>query len=185
MTNTSIKDIQQVLEHNNAGFRRVPGTTLKNQLGEIVYTPPQNADEIESLMANLEGFINDDTISDLDPLIKMAIIHHQFESIHPFFDGNGRTGRIVNILYLVTKDLLDIPILYLSRYVIRNKGEYYRLLQDVRVNNSWEEWVLFMLKGIEETAEQTIYLVKQISIMMADYKFKMRPAFGKVYRLPF
>src|SRR5574344_58333 len=182
LTNTSIKDIQQVLEHNNAGFRRVPGTTLKNQLGEIVYTPPQNADEIELFMANLEGFINDDTISELDPLIKMAIIHHQFESIHPFFDGNGRTGRIVNILYLVIKELLDIPILYLSRYVIRNKGDYYRLLQEVRVSNSWEEWVLFMLKGVEETAEQTIYLVKQVSTMMAEYKFKMRPAFGKVYR---
>jgi len=96
---------------------------LKNQLGEIVYTPPQNADEIEFYMANLEKFINDDTISELDPLIKMAIIHHQFESIHPYFDGNGRTGRIVNILYLVIKELLDIPILYLSRYVIRNKGE--------------------------------------------------------------
>ena len=92
-------------------------------MGEIVYTPPQNADEIEFYMANLEKFINDDTISELDPLIKMAIIHHQFESIHPFFDGNGRTGRIVNILYLVIKELLDIPILYLSRYVIRNKGE--------------------------------------------------------------
>lgn len=182
LTNSTIKEIQQVLEHNSAGFRRAPGTTFKNQLGEIVYTPPQDEEEIQKFMTNLERFINDDTISELDPLIKMAIIHHQFESIHPFFDGNGRTGRIINILYLVIKDLLDTPILYLSRYVIRNKSEYYRLLQDVRENNSWEEWVLFILKGVEETAEQTIYLVKQISIMMTDYKFKMRPVFGKVYR---
>lgn len=182
LTNSSIKEIQQVLEDNDAGFRSVPGTTLKNQLGEIVYTPPQSVDDIELFMVNLEAFINDDTISDLDPLVKMAIIHHQFESIHPFFDGNGRTGRIINILYLVIKDLLDIPILYLSRYIIRNKSEYYRLLQQVRENNAWEEWVLYILKGVEETAEQTIYLVKQISAMMAEYKFKMRPVFGKVYR---
>ena len=182
LTNSSIREIQQTLERNNAGFRKVPGTTLKNQLGEIVYTPPQSYDEIEKFMSNLELFINDDSISELDPLIKMAIIHHQFESIHPFFDGNGRTGRIINILYLVIKDLLDIPILYLSRYIIRNKGEYYKHLQQVRDSNSWEEWVIFILKGIEETAEQTIYLVKQISVMMNEYKFKMRPLFGKVYR---
>jgi len=182
LSNSVIKNIQQVLENNNAGFRKVPGTTLKNQSGEIVYTPPQSYDEIESHMTNLEQFINDDEMSELDPLIKMAIIHHQFESIHPFFDGNGRTGRIINILYLVNKDLLDIPILYLSRYIIRNKSEYYRLLQQVRDNNLWEEWVLFILKGIEETADQTIYLVKQISALMTEYKFKMRPVFGKAYR---
>ena len=182
LSNSVIKEIQRLLEHNNAGFRRIPGTSLKNQSGETIYTPPQNPDDIEQCMANLEQFINDDALSDLDPLIKMAIIHHQFESIHPFFDGNGRTGRIINILYLVIKDRLDIPILYLSRYIIKNKSVYYKLLQQVRENYAWEEWILFILKGIEETARQTIYLVKQISSMMSDYKFKMRPAFGKVYR---
>ncbi len=183
LTNNAIIEIFRNVKQNNSGFRVTPGTTLKNErTQEIVYEPPQNIDLIQNYMSNLEKFINDELISDLDPLVKMAIIHHQFESIHPFSDGNGRTGRIINILYLVIKELLDIPILYLSRYVIRNKGDYYRLLQEVRVSNSWEEWVLFMLKGVEETAEQTIYLVKQVSTMMAEYKFKMRPAFGKVYR---
>lgn len=182
LSNSVIKEIQSILEHNDAGFRKIPGTSLKNQSGEIIYTPPQNPEEIEEYMANLEVFINNDDVSDLDPLTKMAIIHHQFESIHPFFDGNGRTGRIINILYLVVKDRLDIPILYLSRYIIKNKSEYYKLLQKVRDSNAWEEWILFILKGIEETARQTIYLVKEISSMMSDYKFKMRPVFGKVYR---
>jgi Fic family protein len=182
LSNSVIKEIQSMLEHNDAGFRKISGTSLKNQSGEIIYTPPQNPDEIEDYMANLEIFINNDDVSDLDPLTKMAIIHHQFESIHPFFDGNGRTGRIINILYLVVKDRLDIPILYLSRFIIKNKSEYYKLLQKVRDSNAWEEWILFILKGVEETARQTIYLVKQISTMMSEYKFKMRPAFGKVYR---
>ncbi len=144
LSNSVIKEIQSMLEHNDAGFRKIPGTSLKNQSGEIIYTPPQNPDEIEDYMANLEIFINNDDVSDLDPLTKMAIIHHQFESIHPFFDGNGRTGRIINILYLVVKDRLDIPILYLSRYIIKNKSEYYKLLQKVRDSNAWEEWILFM-----------------------------------------
>ena len=101
-------------------------------------------------------------MEDIDPLIKMAIIHHQFESIHPFYDGNGRTGRIINSLYLVLKGLLDLPILYLSRYIIKNKGAYYRLIQSVRDYGNWEDWILFMLKGIEETASETIVFVKAI-----------------------
>lgn len=132
LNNNIIKEIQQVLEENSAGFRALPGTTLKNSNGNIVYTPPQNKQAVEQYMNNLEQFINDDTISNIDPLIKMAIIHHQFESIHPFYDGNGRTGRIINILYLVKQKLLDLPILYLSRYIIQNKTKYYDLLQNVR-----------------------------------------------------
>lgn len=187
ITLNTIKDVQEVLENNSAGFRKLPGTNLKNSQGEIVYTPPQNRADIESYMANLERYINDNELSDLDPLIKMSIIHHQFESIHPFYDGNGRTGRIVLILYLVLSDLLDLPILYLSRYITHNKGEYYKLMQEVRNHNGdnfeqWEAWILFMLKGVEVTAEQTIHLIKGISALMADYKAKLRSAFGRQYK---
>jgi Fic family protein len=182
LTNTRIKDIQQMLEGNRAGFLAVPGTTLKRNDGTIVYTPPQGKQEVEAYMANLEQFINDNALSDIDPLIKMAIIHHQFESIHPFYDGNGRTGRIVNILYLVTQQLLDLPILYLSRYIIQNKAEYYALLQNVRDTNDWERWVIFILKGVEQTAADTIRTVKEISILMYQFKHKIRPILGKSYR---
>lgn len=181
LTLSIIKEVQEVLESNKAGFRRLPGTSLQNQRKEIVYTPPQSYDEIIRHMDNLELYINDDSIQDVDALIKMAIIHHQFESIHPFYDGNGRTGRIVNSLYLVTKELLDLPILYLSRYIIKYKSEYYRLIQSVRDNNNWEDWILFILKGVEETAEETIVLVKQIKLLMQEYKEKMRLVLGKQY----
>jgi Fic family protein len=182
LLNSCIKEIQKKLENNSAGFRSVPGTTLKNQAGEIVYTPPQDKKVIEKSMDNLQEFINDDSISDLDPIIKMAIIHHQFESIHPFYDGNGRTGRIINILYLISKDLLDLPILYLSRYVITNKAEYYQRIQAVRDNNEWEAWILYMLKGVEQTAAHTIGQVKAISALMMEYKHKIRPLLGRSYR---
>lgn len=181
LTNSIIKDIQQTLEDNKAGFRTLPGTTLKDQFGDVVYTPPQDKGLIERCMQNLEMFINDDSLSDLDPLVKMAIIHHQFESIHPFYDGNGRTGRIINILYLVIKELLDLPILYLSRYIIRNKAMYYQTLQAVRDRDEWEQWILFMLKGVESTAEETIILVGEISRLMTDYKNRMRSLPGRVY----
>lgn len=179
--------IQQVLEQNNAGFRNVPGTVLKSSDGRIVYTPPQEHDEIVRLMTNLEQYINDSSLQDVDPLIKLAVIHHQFESIHPFFDGNGRTGRILIVLYLVINGLLDLPILYLSRYITHNKGKYYRLIQQIRDReddnfHEWENWILFMLKGIEETASQTIELVKQISSLMAEYKNILRPLFGQQYK---
>ncbi|MCD8041487.1 MAG: Fic family protein [Tannerellaceae bacterium] len=181
LTTNNIKDIQKKLEKNTAGFRSVPGTTLKNQAGEIVYTPPQDKKVIEEYMDNLQTFINDNTIIDLDPLIKMAIIHHQFESIHPFYDGNGRTGRIINVLYLVINNLLDLPILYLSRYIISNKGDYYRLIQTVRETGNWEEWILFILKGVEETARQTVELVKGISRLMQEYKIQVRECLKKAY----
>lgn len=187
LTLNDIKRVQEILEQNSAGFRTTPGTQLKRSSdGAIVYTPPQDGTEIVKYMANLEQFINDMQLSQLDPLIKMAIIHHQFESIHPFYDGNGRTGRIVNILYLVISGLLDLPILYLSRYITRNKGEYYRLIQAIRDKDTdnaqeWEAWILFMLKGVEVTATDTITLVKKIGEMMDDYKRIIRPAFGGKY----
>ena len=175
LTNRSILKIQEVLEYNKAGFRKVPGTSLKNaSTGEVIYTPPQHSDDILRLMSNLERFINDSDMSDYDPIVKMAIIHFQFESIHPFYDGNGRTGRIINILYLILEDLLNLPILYLSSYVIRNKVDYYRLLQEVRTENNWEEWLLFMSKAIEKTSKETIELILQIQSLMKEYKIRLR-----------
>lgn len=187
LTSSVIREIQKLLEHNSAGFRSIPGTTLKSSDGKTVYTPPQDRTEILNYMDNLETFINNDDISELDPLIKLAIIHHQFESIHPFYDGNGRTGRIICVLFLVLTGRLDLPILYLSRYITHNKKKYYELIQDIRDKNSdnadeWEAWILFILKGIEETAIETTRLVKGISKLMADFKSVLRPKFGKQYR---
>ena len=175
LSNNLILEIQSELVKNHAGFRKLPGTELKNgQTGETVYVPPQNPEDILRLMANLEQYINVDDLSPIDPLIKMAVIHFQFESIHPFYDGNGRTGRILNIMYLVQMKLLEIPVLYLSRYIIRNKNKYYSLLQAVREKGSWVEWVLFMLNGVEQTARQTIYVVQKIRDLMMEYKHKIR-----------
>lgn len=175
LTNNNIIQIQAVLEENQAGFRKLPGTALKNaSTGETIYTPPQNYDEIMRLMTNLEQYINDSSIQDCDPLIKMAVIHFQFERIHPFYDGNGRTGRIINILYLIMQKLQSLPVLYLSNYIIKNKQDYYRLLQEVREKDSWEEWLLFMIKGVEQTARETIELIIKIRELMLDYKHRLR-----------
>lgn len=182
LTNNLILRIQEQIEGNKAGFRTQAGTALKNeQTGEIIYTPPQEKDAILRYMGNLQDFINTPELCDWDPLIKMAVIHHQFESIHPFFDGNGRTGRIINILYLVQQGLLDTPVLYLSRYINQNKGEYYRLLQAVREQNSWEEWLLFMLEGIYLSADQVTGLIKDMRTLLFEYKNKLRNQKPKVY----
>ena len=170
LTNRTILQIQEVLEDNNAGFRKLPGTALKSSAtGETIYTPPQDYEEIVRLMSNLETYINDSGICDYDPLVKMAIIHFQFESIHPFYDGNGRTGRIINILYLILEKLQSLPVLYLSSYIIRHKPDYYRLLQKVRTENLWDEWILFMIRGIVETARETIDLILKINELLLDY----------------
>ncbi len=175
LANNDIIAIQAELEKNTAGFRKLPGTALKNAAtGETVYTPPQEYSVIVDLMKNLELFINDDTISDFDPLVKMAIMHYQFESIHPFYDGNGRTGRIINVLYLVMKDLLNLPILYLSRYIILNKGNYYKLLQEVRETYNWENWLLFMIDGVEQISKETIILIGKIRELIFEYKNLLR-----------
>ncbi len=182
LTLNHIKQIQAELEGNNAGFRKQLGTALKNaNTGEVVYTPPQHPEKIEQLMGNLGQYLNNDELSDIDPLIKMAIIHHQFESIHPFYDGNGRTGRIINILYLVCKDLLSLPILYLSRYIIENKTDYYKYLQRVRDTDDWEAWLLFILRGVVETAQRTIRLVSAIKELMQRYKHQIRSELPKIY----
>jgi Fic family protein len=175
LTNRIVLKIQEVLEGNKAGFRKLPGTTLKNtSTGEIIYTPPQDPEEIKDLMTNLEKFINDKESSDFDPLVKMAIIHYQFETIHPFYDCNGRTGRIINILYLIQEKLQDLPILYLSSYIIKNKSDYYRLLQEVRTKNNWEEWLLFMIKAVDQTSRETIDLIIKIRELMMNYKRTLR-----------
>lgn len=182
LINSHILEIQQAIEENSAGFRKLPGTVLKNdKTGEIVYSPPQDEAQIRSLMNNLELFINDDSLSEIDPLIKMAVIHHQFESIHPFYDGNGRTGRIINILYLVKVGLLDSPVLYLSRYINQNKHKYYQLLQDVRDLGNWEDFILFMLEGVEKTAHQTVKLIQQMRDLMQRYKHIVREKLPKIY----
>ena len=174
LTNNHILRIQAELEMNNAGFRRLPGTALKGAGGRTVYTPPQDPATIVRLMGDLERFINEDALYDTDPLIKMALIHHQFESIHPFYDGNGRTGRIVNVLYLVKQGLLDIPVLYMSRHIVRTKSEYYRLLQEVREGDLWEVWVLYMLTAVEQTAHEGIEVIQAIKNLLLDYKHRIR-----------
>lgn len=175
--------IQETLEKNRAGLRKLPGTALKNQAtGEVVYEPPQSAPDIVDLMENLVAYLNDDELCDADPLVKMAIIHHQFESIHPFYDGNGRTGRIINMLYLVAKDLLDLPVLYLSHYLIQTKSRYYQELQAVRDTGDWEPWLLYMLEGVSRTARETIELIGQIRDLMQHTKHRMREECPKIYR---
>ena len=174
LTTNHILEIQGELEGNSAGFRKLPGTVLKDGSGRTIYTPPQEPDVIVALMRDLERFINDEDAFEVDPLIKMALIHHRFESIHPFYDGNGRTGRIINVLYLVKQGLLDIPVLYLSRYIVRTKSDYYRLLQDVRDRDNWEGWVLYMLTAVEQTAGQAIATINAIRIALLDTKHRIR-----------
>jgi len=191
LTLKTILEIQATLEGNNAGFRRTPGTVLKNeQTGETVYTPP-SPELIPDMMATLERFIHSD--DELDPLVRMALIHHQFESIHPFYDGNGRTGRIINILCLVKEGLLDTPILYLSRYISQTKSSYYHALQQVRDNNDWEQWLLYLLRGVALTARHTTGLVEGIGSLLqqykqrirADYKFYSQDLINNIFRHPY
>jgi Fic family protein len=175
LTNNAIIEMFRVLKGTQEEFRATPGTALKNEAtGELVYVPPQDRDEIVVHMTALERFINDDAASELDPLVKMALIHHQFESIHPFSDGNGRIGRIINVLYLTRVGLLEIPVLYLSRYITANKADYYRLLQAVRDDGEWEPWLLYMLRAVSETSQQTLALIEGVRLLMADYKRRLR-----------
>ena len=163
----TILQIQQELERNNAGIRKTPGTNLVNEKsGQVIYTPPDNPDTLSGLLTNLEKYLNTDT--DADPLIQMAVSHYQFESIHPFYDGNGRTGRIINVLFLVLRGLLDSPVLYLSSFINRHKAQYYHLLQDVRESGNWEGWILFILKAVEETSKETLEIIQSIVSLMEE-----------------
>lgn len=181
LTNGGLIALFQTLKNSSEGFRQIPGTVLKNEKsGETVYVPPQSARDVQQHMSDLERFIND-TDSGLDPLIRMALIHHQFESIHPFSDGNGRVGRIVCVLFLTKVALLNTPILYLSRYIHRHKADYYRLLQAVRDEGAWHEWLMFMLDAVAETAQSTVILVEGMRDLMASTKQRLRNDLPKLY----
>lgn len=160
--------------------RKIPGTALGNdKTGNIIYTPPVGENVIRNLLSNWEKFIHD--YRELDPLICMAIAHYQFEAIHPFTDGNGRTGRIINSLFLIQENLLTLPILYLSRYIIRNKSDYYRLLLKVTSNDVWEEWILFIVRGIEETALWTTAKIAAIRTLQEHTSEYIRNGLPKIY----
>ena len=171
----------RILKKRDDGYRKTSGTILRNeQTGQEIYRPPQEEKEIIRLMRELENFINA-AANDLDPLIRMALIHHQFESIHPFPDGNGRVGRMLNVLYLTHTGLLDTPILYLSRAINATKPDYYRLLQAVRDDAAWEEWVIYMLGAVARTADSTLRLVGNIRDLMQNTKHRLRETLPKIY----
>ena len=176
--------VQEEVEQNNAGLRKVPGTVLKNQTtGAVVYEPPQDAVLIEKLMTELVEFIHagNGQKNELDPLLRMAIAHHQFESIHPFYDGNGRTGRILNLLILQREGLLDLPVLYLSRYITSTKSQYYQLLQSTRETGDWVDWCVYMVKGVAMTAKSEVKLVKALRDLMQTTKHRLRNELPKIY----
>lgn len=159
--------------------RSVPGTALAKESGEVVYTPPEGESHLRDLLANWERYLHEQT--EIDPLIRMAVGHYQFEAIHPFTDGNGRTGRVLNSLFLISEGLLTLPILYLSRYVIANKQDYYRLLLGVTRDGAWEPWVLFVLRGVEETANWTRQKIDAIRLLLAHTTDYVRDRAPKVY----
>jgi Fic family protein len=182
LTLNDIIEFHSIITGNSAGVRKQSGTVLKNdKTGEIIYTPPQHYDEIMTCLTNLFNYINDDSLEDYDYLVKMALIHYQFESIHPFYDGNGRSGRILNVLYLVLKDLLELPILYVSRYIIKHKSDYYRLLQEVRTKENYTEWILFMLDAVEVTANNSCDLIDSIETMMNNTQKLIQQKLPKIY----
>jgi len=177
---STILRVQEEVEQNNAGFRKVPGTVLKNQTtGAVVYEPPQDAVLIEKLMTQLVDFIHAE--DEFDPLLRMAIAHHQFESIHPFYDGNGRTGRILNLLMLQREGLMDLPVLYLSRYITATKDQYYRLLQATRETHDWSDWCVYIVKGVALTARSEIRLIRNLRELMQATKQRLRKELPKIY----
>ena len=180
LTTNVIVDIQAELIQNNAGIRSLPGTALKHAItGDIVYTPPVGNQRIKEKLKNLEDYLHSE--DGIDPLIKLAVMHYQFEAIHPFYDGNGRTGRILNVLYLVQQNLLQQPILYLSHHIIKNKNDYYALLRHVTFQNNYEPWILFMLTCIDKSAEETIQTIKAIQNLMKTFSEKIKQQFPNMY----
>jgi len=170
-TNSLIK-IQEVLEPGKRGIRRVPGVTIRNSItGEAIYTPPDGHDIIVDKLKNFENYFNDQlNFDDVDPLVRMAIMHYQFEAIHPFLDGNGRTGRIIMILYLVLANRLELPILFLSKYILENRDEYYKKLRGVTEKGEWMDWVIYILQGVDLQAKETGKNIIQIKSLMEEYK---------------
>jgi Fic family protein len=179
LTTPLMVEIVQILRNSTEGIRKLPGTKLVNVKGEVKYTPPEGLSIIQDKLFNLEKFIYAD--DSLDPLIKMAIIHYQFEAIHPFSDGNGRTGRILNILFLIEKKLLDIPILYLSSYIISTKTSYYNGLQQVTANQAWEPWIMYMLEALEKTAIETRRRILSIHRLTQETAEKIRSLLPRIY----
>jgi len=174
--------IQAALVENRAGLRRLPGTVLKNQqTGEVVYEPPQDPAEVDRLLSNFLEHFHRDQPGDPDSLVRMALLHYQFESIHPFYDGDGRTGRILNLLHLVLHGLLDLPVLDLSRHIVQHKADYYRGLQAVRESAAWESWVLYLLSAVEETSRATLTKVRGIRTLMQETKQRLRRELAKLY----
>jgi Fic family protein len=178
ITTNLLVGIMQRIRNSEDGIRKNPGTRLSNPAkSEIIYTPPEGEELIRQKLFALEQFIHSDEDNELDPLIKMALIHYQFEAIHPFSDGNGRTGRILNILYLIQQQMIGLPILYLSKYIIENKTDYYRLLREVTEDNNWNDWVLYVLNGVAETSASTLEKIKRILVLKdeaeAELKFQM------------
>lgn len=181
LTNMMV-EIVQTIKQNKSGIRNTPGTALKNAInGEIIYTPPCCEDVLREKLAALERFINNPEAALLDPLIKMAFIHYQFEAIHPFSDGNGRTGRIVNALYLVQQELLSQPVLYLSSYIVKYKTEYYQLLRGVTEKNNWHDWVMYILTAIIETAQLTTKKIKNMLSLKEEMEKRMKQALGSSF----
>ena len=179
LTTRLFEELFQIIKETTAGVRRMPGTKLANPFGEVIYTPPEGEAIIRDKLANLERFIYDD--SDLDPLIKLAVMHYQFEAIHPFTDGNGRTGRIINILYLVEVGLLDIPVLYLSRYIIDHKSAYYAGLKQITRDHDWEPWIIYMLDAIAQTARITRERILGIRNLMREGIEQVKQQLPKIY----
>jgi Fic family protein len=181
LTNTMI-EIVQTIKQNKSGIRNTPGTALKNAInGEVIYTPPCCEDVLREKLAALEQFINDPGSSPLDPLVKMALIHYQFEAIHPFADGNGRTGRIVNALYMVQQELLSQPVLYLSSYIVKYKPEYYQLLRGVTEKNNWHDWVMYMLTALIETAQLTSKKIRGMLSLKDEFEKQMKQTLGSSF----
>lgn len=179
LTTNLFLELARLIKQSELEVRAIPGTALKNDLGEVVYTPPAGAAVIRDKLANLERFIHAD--DDIDPLVKMTVMHYQFEAIHPFPDGNGRTCRILNLLYLVDRGLLDIPVLFLSRYIIANKAAYYDGLRRVTEEQDWENWVLFMLKAVEVTAQETHDRVTSILKLMDETQVRVQREAPGIY----
>lgn len=173
-------EVCSTLKNTEMAIRKIPGTVISNQsTGEIIYTPPAGETVIRDLLTNWENFLHKE--DDIDPLIKMAVSHYQFEAIHPFHDGNGRTGRILNVLYLLEQELLTLPILYLSRYIVQNKSNYYQLLNQVTHEKQWEPWLLFMLEGVEQTSIWTNYKISAIRELINMTTEYIKAQLPKVY----
>ena len=180
LTTRIVVDICRTIKGVNLDIRATPGTTLTNSFtGEVIYTPPEGADHLRALLGNWERFVNEPT--DLDPLVRMAVQHYQFEAIHPFIDGNGRTGRVLNVLSLVQDQLLDLPTLYLSRHILRTKPDYYRNLQGVTRNQAWEPWLLYMLEAIETTSKWTSGKISSIRLLIEATIAHVRAGAPKIY----